>query len=83
MSEKNCVTCRYASMPNGWKAKPTMTNYERYLSTPDLAALSTIEPYVDALNGAQMIRVTHEGRIVAVLKARHFGVWLKMEAGNE
>ena len=59
-----------------------MTNYEKYFGTPELAALSTIEPYVDALTCAQMIRVTHEGREVAVLKARHFGVWLKMEANH-
>ncbi len=57
-----------------------MTNHEKYFGTADLAALSTIEPYVDALTRAQMIRVTHGGREVAVLKARHFGVWLKMEA---
>lgn len=59
-----------------------MTNYEKYFGTPELAALSTIEPYVDAMTRAQMIRVTHGGREVAVLKARHFGVWLKMEAEN-
>ena len=60
-----------------------MTNYEKYFGTPDIAASSTIEPYVDALTRAQMIRVTHGGREVAVLKARHFGVWLKMEADHD
>lgn len=60
-----------------------MTNHEKYFGTADLAALSTIEPYADALSGAQMIRVTHEGREVAVVKARYFGVWLKMEDDHE
>ena len=60
-----------------------MTNYEKYFGTVDLAALSTIDPYVDALTRAQMIRVTHGGREVAVLKARHFGVWLKQKDGHE
>lgn len=60
-----------------------MTNYEKYFCAPDLAALSTIEPYADALTGAQMIRVTHEGREAVVLKARYFVVWLKEEADHE
>lgn len=60
-----------------------MTNHETYFGTADLAALSTIEPYVDALTRAQMIRVTHGGREVAVLKARHLGVWLKQEADHD
>lgn len=60
-----------------------MTNYEKYFGTADLAALSTIEPYVDALTRAQMIRVTHGGREVAVVKARYFGVWLKMEVDHD
>lgn len=60
-----------------------MTNHEKYFGTANLAALSTIEPYADALTGAQMIRVTHEGREVAVVKARRFGVWLKMEADHD
>lgn len=59
-----------------------MTNHETYFGTADRAASSTIEPYVDALTRAQMIRVTHGGREVAVIKARHFGVWLKMEADH-
>ena len=59
-----------------------MTNWEKYFGTPDIAALSTIEPYVDALTRAQMIRVTHEGRDVVVIKARYFGVWLKREADH-
>lgn len=59
-----------------------MTNYEKYFGASDLAASSTIEPYADALTRAQMIRVTHGGREVAVIKARHFGVWLKMEADH-
>lgn len=60
-----------------------MTNHEKYFGTADLAASSTIEPYADALTGAQMIRVAHGGREVAAVKARHFGVWLKMEADHD
>lgn len=66
----------------GEEARLVATVYDKYFGAPDLAALSTIEPYADALTGAQMIRVTHEGREVAVVKARHFGVWLKMEADH-
>lgn len=58
------------------------SNYETYFGTPERAALSTIEPYADALTRAQMICVTHEGCEVAVVKARHLGVWLEMEADH-
>ena len=67
----------------GEEARLVATNYEKYFGTPDLAALSTIEPYADALTGAQMIRVTHGGREAVVIKARYFGVWLKMEAEDD
>ena len=36
-----------------------MTNHEKYFGTADLAASSTIEPYVDAMTRVQMVRVTH------------------------
>lgn len=35
-----------------------MTNYDKCFGTPERAALSTIDPYADALTGAQMIRGT-------------------------
>ena len=54
-----------------------MTNWRKYFGTVGRAALTTVEPYVDAMTGAQMIRLTQEGREVMVLKARYFGVWLK------
>jgi len=63
---------------NEWEEQDvSATNHQAFFGTPELAASTAVEHYVDALTKAQMVRVTHAERTVAVLKSRYYGVWLK------
>lgn len=59
-----------------------MTNWEKYFGTPELAALTTVEPHADRQRG-QWIAVYHRGELVANVKARYYGIWLESEADHE
>ena len=62
------------------RERGVMTNYEKYFGTPERAAEMEVERYVDALTRINMVSVIRLCKPVAVVKARYFGVWLKMEA---
>lgn len=60
-----------------------MTNYEKYFGTPERAAEMEVEHYIDVLMHAHIVRVMRLGKLVHVVRARYYGVWLKEEADHD